>query len=147
MSAKRCGRSWLHKVGTLLKTPARPPGIHHSISRMHFVQPGQKLQYLRFSRAYYVPLAVLLFKVATFNTSSKMSNKAKFLMSSWIHFQGILHPIQKLAVTVWKLLDKSSWSGIAPMTLSNSYKKSLDLQRIYIFLLLIPKQHWKHIHF
>ena len=42
MSAKRCGRSWLHKVGTLLKTPARLPGIHHSISRMHFVQPGQK---------------------------------------------------------------------------------------------------------
>jgi hypothetical protein len=22
---------------------ARPPGIHHSISRMHFVQPDQKL--------------------------------------------------------------------------------------------------------
>ena len=24
------------------RPPARPPGIHHSISRMHFVQPGQK---------------------------------------------------------------------------------------------------------
>jgi hypothetical protein len=49
--SKRCGRSWSHKVGTLLKTPTclpthppiRPPGIHHSISRMHFVQPGQNL--------------------------------------------------------------------------------------------------------
>jgi hypothetical protein len=25
------------------RQPTRPPGIHHSISRMHFVQPGQKL--------------------------------------------------------------------------------------------------------
>jgi hypothetical protein len=24
------------------RPPARPPGIHHSISRMHFVQPGQE---------------------------------------------------------------------------------------------------------
>jgi hypothetical protein len=41
MSAKRCGRRRLHKVGTLIKDthpPARPPGIYHSISRMHFVQ-------------------------------------------------------------------------------------------------------------
>jgi hypothetical protein len=24
------------------RPPTRPPGIHHSTSRMHFVQPGQK---------------------------------------------------------------------------------------------------------
>jgi hypothetical protein len=39
---EECQLKWLHKVGTLLKTPTRPPGNHHSISRMHFVQPGQK---------------------------------------------------------------------------------------------------------
>jgi hypothetical protein len=40
VSNKRCERTWLHKVGTLLED-ARPPGIHHSISRTHFVLPGQ----------------------------------------------------------------------------------------------------------
>jgi hypothetical protein len=59
MSAKRCGRSWLHKVGTLLKTPARPPGIHHSISRMHFVQPGQKLEkFIQSVCVLYLPIQI-----------------------------------------------------------------------------------------